>query len=135
MNFTKGITLCFFVVAGFCMNLVYAQESPATMIERVKEIQVSPEQVVNDMRDKLGINDDQAAQILPVIKAQVDKMKEVTRGISSNSIDPTDALRDMQEMMNKTQNDLSQILTPEQMAKWQELMSQGQAKANQIMRQ
>ena len=112
-----------------------AQNVPQDMMERVKNIQISPENVVSDMKEKLGIDDDQAAKILPVIETQVTGMKEVMDGMSSGSIAPQDALTRIQALKDKTDSDLAQILTPDQMEKMKGLMHEGQEKANQMMQQ
>ena len=135
MRFLKSLISVQVLFAGlwFFVNAAQAQDVSQDMIDRVKNIQISPEQVVNDMKDKLGINDDQAEKILPIITEQVAAMKEVMNGMSSGATTPQNALMRMQSISNKTKIAFAQILTPEQMEKWQGLMHQGQEKANQMI--
>lgn len=137
MRFLKSLILAQMLFVGFCflINGLQAQDIPKGMLDRVKDIKISPEQVVSDMKDKLGISDEQATQILPVIQEQVTAMKENINAMSTGTVTPQDVYTRMQETLNKTNNALAQILTPEQMEKWQGFMHQGQEKANQMMQQ
>jgi Spy/CpxP family protein refolding chaperone len=137
MRFLKSLILSQVLFASLCffINTAQAQDVPKGMFDRLKDIQISPEKVVSDMKDKLGLTDDQTAKVLPIIEAQVAVAKEVINGMSSGSAVASDTLTKMQDSANKTNEDLAQILTPEQMTKWHELMHQGQEKANQMMEQ
>jgi len=135
MRYLKFLVLMpvLFLSLVFFMGQVKAQDASQDMMDRVKNIQISPENVVSDMKEKLGLDDDQAAKVLPVIQNQTAAMKELMEGISSKSIDPKDAFTRVQELKDKADSALAEILTPEQMGKLKGLMQEGQQKANQMM--
>jgi len=137
MRFLRFLALAQVLFAGSCffINGSQAQDVPKSMLDGVKVMQMSPEELVNDMKDKLALSDDQAAQVLPIVTEQVALMKEVMGGISSKSIAPQDAFTRIQESQDKMDNALAQILTPEQMEKWRAIMHHGQEQANQMMQQ
>ena len=135
MRFLRFLVLAQVLFVGLCffVNGSQAQDAPKSMLDSVKDMQVSPEQLADDMKDKLGLSDDQVTQVLPIVSEQMVVMKEVMDGISSKSIAPQDASTRIQAAQNKLNNALAQILTSEQMEKWLALMRDGQEKADQMM--
>ena len=94
---------------------------------------ISANAVVDDMKQQLGVTDEQAAKILPVIQSQVSSMKEILNKMSSGSEVSQDDIDSIQELSQKTDNEMAKILTPEQMAKWQAAIKEGQVKAQEMM--
>ena len=137
MRFLKSLPLALTLFLGLVVfvNKASAQDMQKDMMDRVNNMQVSPEKVVADMKDKLGIDDDQAAKLLPVIEAQTTGMKAIMLDVSSGKVAPQDALPRMQEIKSKTESAFAEILTPEQLEKLKGIMQDGERKAAQMMQQ
>jgi hypothetical protein len=120
------------ILSAICFNLVRGDDSVAPLINKAKNTPISPEEIVKDMKEKLSLSDAQVEQVLPIIQQQAQDIKKIIADISSGQIDAGAATR-MQDILAKTDDDLAQILTPEQMAKWQAIMAQGRQKAGRMI--
>ncbi len=85
---------------------------------------MSPEERVKQMKDTLGITDDQAAKIKDLYAKDADKVKALR---DDTSLSQDDRRTKMREIMTAAQEEVNKILTPEQQAKWKEELEKRRA--------
>jgi len=124
--------ICLFIFTGVILAAARCEDSIAPLISKAMNTPVSAQDLVDDMREKLDLTDDQAAEVLPIMEEQVNVIKDIISNISSGNAD-MDALNKIQAVMTKTDKDLANVLTVEQMGKWHELMRRGKQKAGQMI--
>jgi len=129
MNFFMFITM---VLSLLVLPVSYADDGVGALLSKVQNTNISPEEVVKDMQQKLDLTDEQAQQALPVITRQTEAIQQITEQLSKGDVDEA-TITHLEDMRNTANDDLARIFTPEQMAKWQALMAQGQARVTQMM--
>lgn len=94
----------------------------------------TPEQVIARLTERLGLTEQQAAEIEPVIKDSIQKKKEVFDKYGEKRWEVRQAMRDeMQAIGDDTHKQLSNILTDEQIDDFRTLMEERPAHMNKFM--
>lgn len=79
----------------------------------------SPEQVVSRLRERLGLNDEQVAEIQPIIKESIEQRREIFNNYKEKKSEIKLSMRDdMKALSDRTDDRLSKILTDEQKEKF-----------------
>jgi Spy/CpxP family protein refolding chaperone len=79
----------------------------------------SVQQRVDRMATELNLTDDQKTKVTTLFESQAKKRQEL------QNLAPEDRREKARAMMQETNKKLKEILTPEQIKKWQEIRSQG----------
>ena len=76
-----------------------------------------PKAMVNHMKQELGLSDQQVQQITTLMDQQKSKMESAMKNDSGRG-------QDWQESREQLHAQIKAILTPEQQAKWQQMMAE-----------
>jgi protein CpxP len=85
---------------------------------------MTPEERVKQMKETLGLTDDQATKIQAIYAAAQEKTKPLRE---DKSLSQEDRRAKMGEIMKSTQEDVNKVLTPDQQAKWKAEMEKRRA--------
>ncbi|WP_319581543.1 hypothetical protein [uncultured Pseudodesulfovibrio sp.] len=90
---------------------------------------VSPEQRMADMKSKLGLTDEQMAQVEPILKDQSERRKAIMdQARSGSSQARKEAQAKMDDLDWETSKKLSQVLTEDQMLAYTKLLEEEAAR-------
>jgi hypothetical protein len=79
----------------------------------------SPERIVSRLREGLGLNDEQVAEIQPIIKESVEQRREIFNKYQEKKYETRLFMRnEMKALSDKTDDRLSKVLTDEQREKF-----------------
>jgi len=80
----------------------------------------SASDMVSKMKEELGLSDEQASQITPIIEEEISQMKELM-----GSVTDRESARDKMDALHQdTESRLSQYLTADQLAEWKSKQKQ-----------
>ena len=88
----------------------------------------SPEEIVQQMKERLRLTDEQVTKIRPVIEESFNKRRDI---LNNNGQDKKTNRNALQEVRWKTDMKLGQILTEEQMSDYQNLFEEKTEKSQQ----
>ena len=88
----------------------------------------SPEEIVQQMKERLRLTDEQVTKIRPVIEESFNKRRDI---LNNNGQDKKTNRSALQEVRWKTDMKLGQILTEEQMSDYQNLFEEKSEKSQQ----
>lgn len=111
-------TLIFMILltAIFILQNAYAQEGKAPVRGP------DPEQAVERLQQALGLTEEQASQVKPIINNDVAKRKALMQEAKAKKQAIFDELKaNMDKVSEATEAKLAKYLTKEQLAKWKEL--------------
>ena len=115
------VILAFILFAAvFFMPSIEAQAYDSSNVNR------SPEQIVEQMKERLHLTEEQAAKIRPIIEESVNDRRQI---LNDNGQDRKANRSALQEIRWKTDMKLSQILTEEQMRDYQNLLEEKSEKS------
>ena len=100
------ITACILIGFFFPTILVYAQEEQNT------------DEVLAKMKVKLSLTQVQAAAVKPIIEEYADKYQHLTQNSGQLFTNKRSINRQVEQLRIEENEKLSQILTPDQMKKW-----------------
>ncbi len=104
----------------------FAQEpKPAAPAEPPRP-QMTPEQRVQRMKETLNLSDEQVAKILDIFKRTQDKLKEIR---DNAALAEEDRRAKSAEVFKEIQQEMTKVLSPEQLAKWKEEIKKRRAQA------
>jgi len=85
---------------------------------------MNPEERLKNMKETLGLNDDQVTKIKAIFEADAPKLKSLRDDTALSQEDRRAKLREIIEAQTKQIND---VLTPDQQTKWKEEMEKRRA--------
>ncbi|GBC63289.1 hypothetical protein DENIS_4283 [Desulfonema ishimotonii] len=115
----------------FCVTTL----STASAMSHGKMRKKNPEQIVSEMKTRLSLTDDQAEKILPVIESQTEKGQALFEKARSQGREGRKAMRsEMQALARDTEEQLSAILTDDQMTEYKKMREEQRQKMRQRMK-
>jgi Skp family chaperone for outer membrane proteins len=114
------------IVCGFLMALfftampLYAQDQPPGDAHQP----LSADEIVSRMQSKLSLTQDQVTAITPIIEKYTSKREELKQGVEDGTIERSDMRNQMKQMKADEQQELSQVLSADQLSQWEQMMSQ-----------
>ena len=93
---------------------VFAQEQP-----------VSADDIVSKIQSKLNLTQDQASAITPIIEKYTSKRQELKQGVEDGTIERNDMRSQMKQLKEDEKQDLSQVLSADQISQWEQMQNQG----------
>jgi Spy/CpxP family protein refolding chaperone len=121
------------VFAAFALAVMLSLQSTARAAETSAAAQPVKEEPGAAIRERmqtvakeLGLTDDQKQQLKPILQAEAEKLKALRDDQSLTRPEKVEKLKTIREELLPQ---LKEILTPEQLAKWQKLRQERQAKA------
>ena len=101
--------------------------SPALAADS-SNMNTSPEEIVQQMKERLRLTEEQVTKIRPVIEESFNKRRDI---LNNNRQDKKTSRSALQEVRWKTDMKLGQILTEEQMSDYQNLFEEKSEKSQQ----
>jgi Spy/CpxP family protein refolding chaperone len=102
----------FFMMALFLMaSPLYAQDQPP-----------SADEIVSRMQAKLNLTQAQITAITPIIEKYSTKREDLRQSMEDGTADRDSIRSQMKALRVDERKELSQILTPEQMSQWKQMM-------------
>jgi hypothetical protein len=96
---------------------VFAQEQPPGTAD-----------IVAKMQSKLNLTQDQVIAITPIIEKYSSKREEILQSMKNGSKDKDSIRSQMKQLKEDEGQELSQVLSSDQMSQWEKMMSQGRHK-------
>ena len=103
-----------------------AQPAPVTAQPTQDERGAAARERMQEVARELGLTDAQKEQLKPILKAEAAKMKALR---ADESLTRSEKLEKLKAIRAELQPQVKEILTPEQLEKWQKIREQRQAKA------
>ena len=117
-----GIFASLLCAAVFILPLSTAQAADPSNMNK------SPEEIVQQMKERLRLTEEQVTKIRPVIEESFNKRHDI---LDNNGQDKKTTRSALQEVRWKTDMKLGQILTEEQMSDYQNLFEEKSEKSQQ----
>ena len=108
--------------AGFILPLSTAQAADSSNMNK------SPEEIVQQMKERLRLTEEQVAKISPIIDESFNKRRDI---LDNNGQDKKSNRSALQEVRWKTDMKLGQILTEQQMSDYQNFFEEKSEKSQQ----
>jgi len=108
----KAICACLMIIF-FTSIPVFAQGQPP-----------SAEDIVSKMQSKLNLTQDQVTAITPIIEKYTSKREELKQGVEDGTIEHSDMRTQMKQLKEDEKQELSQILSADQLSQWEKMLSQ-----------
>ena len=108
----KAIYGCLLVLS-LAMAPAFAQEQPP-----------SADDIVSKMQSKLNLTQDQVAAITPIFEKYASKRQELRQGVEDGTVDRSDMRSQMKDLRESEKQELSQILSADQMSQWDQMQKQ-----------
>ena len=108
----KAICACLMIIF-FTSIPVFAQGQPP-----------SAEDIVSKMQSKLNLTQDQVTAITPIIEKYTSKREELKQGVEDGTIERSDMRNQMKQMREDEKQELSQILSNDQLSQWAKMQAQ-----------
>jgi Spy/CpxP family protein refolding chaperone len=130
MKTIKSAMLTAFALAGMLSLplLARAAEKSAAAQPAPDERGAAIRERMQEVAKELGLTDTQKEQLKPILQAEFAKMKALRE---DQSLSRPEKLKKLQAIREELLPQLKEILTPEQLAKWQKLRQERQGKAGQ----
>ena len=84
----------------------------------------STEEIVAKMQSKLNLTQDQVTAITPIIEKYSSKREELRQGIEDGTADRDSLRSQMKQLGTDERQELSQVLSADQMSQWKSMMGQ-----------
>ncbi|MFA5148350.1 MAG: hypothetical protein WC491_04395 [Candidatus Omnitrophota bacterium] len=118
---TKFIVGLLIMLLYLTSNKVYSEQGGG------RPPMMTAEQMVSDMKKSLGLSEEQASQILPIVEQEMEKREELMG--SCGGPGNFESMRSsMEKIDSETETALAQYLTDEQMAKWKKIQKERKSK-------
>jgi len=85
----------------------------------------SVDEIVSRMQSKLNLTQDQVSAITPIIEKYSSQRDQLRQSVEDGAADRDSVRSQMKQLRESESQDLSQILSPDQMSQWQEFQKQG----------
>jgi septal ring factor EnvC (AmiA/AmiB activator) len=92
---------------------VFAQEQPPSTAD-----------IVAKMQSKLNLTQDQVAAVTPIIDKYSSKREELRQSMKDGSADKDSIRSQMKQLKEDENQELSQVLSSDQMSQWEQMQSQ-----------
>ena len=96
---------------------VFAQEKPP-----------SPEDMVAKMQTKLNLTKDQVMAVMPIVEKYASKRDELRQSMDDGTADRDSLRKEMKQLRDDEKQDLSQVLSADQLSQWEKMQRQGRHK-------
>jgi len=90
---------------------VFAQQPP------------SAEDIVSKMQSQLNLTQDQVSAITPIIEKYTSKREALKQGVEDGTMERSDMRAQMKQLRVDEKQELSQILSADQLSQWDKMMS------------
>jgi chromosome segregation ATPase len=88
----------------------------------------SADEIVSKMQSKLNLTQDQVTAITPIIEKYTSKREELRQSVEDGTADRDSMRSQMKELKADEGQELSQVLSADQLSQWQQMQSQGRHK-------
>ncbi len=122
--FLKPLYACVMVLF-FTIMPVYAQDQPQ---EDQRQGPPSADDIVAKMQSKLSLTQDQLTAITPIIEKYSSKREELHQSMEDGTADKESIHSQMKQLRENEKQELSKVLTPDQMSQWDSMQGQGKRK-------
>jgi hypothetical protein len=90
----------------------------------------SAEDILAKLQSKLNLTQDQVTAVTPIIDKYYSKREDIKQGVANGTVS-RDSVRDqMKQLKTDEAQELSQVLSADQLSQWEQLMSQRHHKQN-----
>jgi Spy/CpxP family protein refolding chaperone len=113
------------MVLFFTMMPVYAQDQPQG---DEKHQPPSADDIVSRMQTKLNLTQDQLTAITPIIEKYSSKREELHQSMEDGTADKESIHSQMKQLRADEGQELSKVLTADQMSQWDSMQAQGRRK-------
>ena len=79
------------------------------------------------MQSKLNLTQDQVAAVTPIIEKYSSKREELRQSMENGTADKDSIRSQMKQLKEDENQELSQVLSADQMSQWEQMQSQEQA--------
>lgn len=114
----RAVYFCL-IVLFFTAMPVFAQDQPP-----------STDQIVSMMQSKLNLTQDQVTAVTPIIEKYSSKREALRQSMEDGTADRDSIRAQMKELKTGEGQELSQVLSADQMSQWSSMQSQGRHKHN-----
>jgi Spy/CpxP family protein refolding chaperone len=128
MKTIKPVLFAAFALAGMLslQPMARAAETSAAAQPAQDERGAAIRERMQAVAKELGLTDEQKQQLKPILQAEAEKMKALR---DDQSLSRPEKLEKLKAIREELLPQLKEILTPEQLTKWQKLRQERQAKA------
>jgi len=128
MKTIKPVLFAAFALAGIVslQSMARAAETSVAAQPVKEEPGAAIRERMQEVAKELGLTDDQKQQLKPVLQAEAVKLKALR---DDQSLSRQEKIEKLKAIGAELLPQLKEILTPEQLAKWQKLRQERQAKA------
>ena len=128
MKTTKRVLFAAFALAGMLslQSMARAAETPPATQPAKEEPGAAIRERMQAVAKELGLTDEQKQQLKPILQTEAEKLKALR---DDQSLTRPEKLEKLKTLREELLPQLKEILTPEQLAKWQKLRQERQAKA------
>jgi len=106
------------MILFFAIGPVFAQEQQAP----------SAADIVEKMQSKLSLTQDQVTAITPIIEKYSSKREELRQSMEDGTADKDSLHTQMKQLKEDEKQELSQVLSADQMSQWEQMQKQGKHK-------
>lgn len=127
--------LCFLAISYATVQNILAISHAAVQNDGPKTSDKTPDQIISVMKDRLGLTEEQEAQIRPIMEEHIKKRDVIVQKYKGQGRQGRRSLRnELQELRKATENQLEMILTEEQMKEYRKLQEEERQKVRERMR-
>ena len=125
---TMKIFYAFLMVLFISTMPVFAQDQPSSGQHQPP----STADIVTKMQSKLNLTQDQITAVTPIIEKYATKREDIRQSMQDGTADRDSLRSQMKQLKADEKQELSQVLSEEQLNQWEQIMSQGRNKHNSI---
>ena len=85
----------------------------------------SADDIVSKMQAALNLTSDQVSAITPIIEKYASQREELRQSVEDGTADRDSVRSQMKELRESEKQDLSQVLSSDQLSQWEKLQAQG----------
>ena len=102
----------------------------ATMPAIAQDGPPSTSDIVAHMQSKLNLTQDQVAAVTPIIEKYSSKRQDLHQSMEDGTADPDSMRTQMKQLKDQEAQELSQVLSAQQMSQWNSMQPHGRHKYN-----
>jgi len=115
------IFYAFLMALSFTTMPVFAQDQPPGDDRQPP----SADEIVAKMQSKLNLTQDQVTAVTPIIEKYSSKREDLRQQMEDGTADRDSMRSQMKDLKEQEGQELSQVLSADQMSQWKQMMSQG----------
>ena len=110
------------------MMVLFFTSSPVVTPAFAQEKPLSADEIVSKMQSKLNLTQDQVTAVTPIVEKYSSKREGIRQSMENGTADKDSIRSQMKQLKEDEGQELSQVLSAEQMSQWKQMMSQGRHK-------